>query len=72
VRKAARFLTRTARAAKIAAGDERIPKPLRLLAAVGLLPWPGPVDEAVLLVAAVPLALFYRAELADAWRQAGA
>ncbi len=50
--------------------DERIPKPLRALAGLGLLPIPGPVDEIVLLVAAIPLALFYRRNLAEAWRQA--
>lgn len=61
---------RVFRAIRIAARDERIPKPLRALAAVGLLPIPGPVDEIVLLLAAVPLALFYRRHLAEAWRQA--
>ena len=66
------FLKRTIRAVRIAATDDRIPKPLRLLVAVGLLPVPGPFDEAVLLIAAVPIALFYRRPLADAWRRAGA
>jgi hypothetical protein len=51
------------------ARDNRIPKPLRLLAAFGLLPIPGPLDEVVLLIVAVPLALFYREPLADAWRR---
>ncbi|HEY2072132.1 MAG TPA: hypothetical protein VGG88_01015 [Gaiellaceae bacterium] len=55
---------------RIAARDERIPKPLRALAAIGLLPIPGPVDEIVLLVAAIPLFLFYREQLRDAWRRA--
>jgi hypothetical protein len=54
----------------LAAGDDRIPRPLRVLAGLGLLPIPGPVDEAVLLLAAVPLAAFYRGPLADAWRRA--
>jgi hypothetical protein len=70
VRRALGFLKRTIRAVGIAATDTRIPKPLRLLAALGLLPIPGPFDEAILLVAAVPLALFYRAPLADAWKHA--
>ena len=41
------------------------------LAAIGLLPIPGPVDEAVLLVAAGGLWGFYRDELAAAWAKAG-
>ena len=64
------FLKRTIRAVKIAATDKRIPKPLRWFAAFGLLPIPGPVDETVLLIVAIPLALFYRSPLADAWRLA--
>lgn len=68
--RALRLIKRTLRAVRIAAGDSRIPKPLRGLAALGLLPVPGPFDEAVLLVVAVPLVLFYREPLADAWRRA--
>jgi hypothetical protein len=64
------FVGRTLRAVRIAATDERIPRPLRWLAALGLLPIPGPFDEAVLLLAAVPLALFYRRPLRDAWTAA--
>jgi len=64
------FLQRTVRAMRIAATDKRIPRALRWIAAVGLLPIPGPFDEAILVLVAVPLALFYRRPLADAWRQA--
>jgi hypothetical protein len=64
------FLRRTLRAVEIAARDTRIPKALRWFAALGLMPIPGPLDEVALLVVAVPLALFYREPLADAWRQA--
>jgi hypothetical protein len=63
---------RSVRAVRIAATDTRIPRPLRWLAAVGLMPIPGPFDEFVLLLVAVPLAVFYRRPLAEAWRQAGA
>ena len=70
MRRVVRFLERTIRAVRLAARDPRIPKPLRVLAGFGLLPIPGPVDEAVLLVVAVPLALLYREPLADAWRRA--
>jgi hypothetical protein len=64
------LLKRTIRAVKLAATDTRIPKALRWLAGFGLLPIPGPVDEVVLLLVAIPLALLYRGPLADAWRQA--
>jgi hypothetical protein len=40
--------------------------------AVGLLPIPGPFDEAVLLITTIPLALFYREPLTDAWRRSEA
>jgi hypothetical protein len=63
------FVKRLVRAVRFAATDTRIPKPLRWLAALGLLPVPGPFDEIVLLVVAVPLGLFYRVPLADAWRR---
>jgi hypothetical protein len=64
------ILKRTVRAVRIAATDKRIPRPLRWLAALGLAPVPGPFDEALLLIAGVPVALFYRQPLADAWRRA--
>jgi hypothetical protein len=70
VRGALDFLRRTIRAVRIAATDKRIPKPLRWLAALGLAPIPGPFDEALLLLVAVPLAVFYREPLADAWSRA--
>ena len=70
MRRAFDFLKRTIRAVRLAATDTRIPKPLRWLAALGLAPIPGPFDEALLLVVAIPLALFYREPLADAWTRA--
>jgi hypothetical protein len=66
------FFTRLIRAVRIAVVDKRIPRPLRWLAALGLLPIPGPFDEAVLIVVAIPLALFYRGPLKEAWRGAEA
>ena len=63
-------MKRLIRALKLAARDPRIPRPIRAVAAFGLLPIPGPLDEAVLLLVAPVLALFYRAELVDAWRRA--
>jgi hypothetical protein len=62
---------RSLRAVRIAAADPRIPRPLRALVAVGLLPVPGPFDEAVLLVAGGVLFGFYRGPLRAAWQQAG-
>jgi hypothetical protein len=72
VRDAVVFFGRVVRAVRIAARDDRIPRPLRWLVGLGLLPWPGPVDEIVLVLAAVPLATLYREPLADAWRRAAA
>jgi hypothetical protein len=71
VESARNFLRRTVRAVRIAATDKRIPRPLRWLAALGLAPIPGPLDEALLLIVAIPLALFYRGPLTDAWRRSG-
>lgn len=70
VRSALAFLGRAVRAVRIAATDPRIPRPLRWLAALGLAPIPGPLDEALLLIVAVPLALIYRRPLAEAWERA--
>ena len=63
-------MRRLIRALRIAARDQRIPRPIRALAAFGVLPVPGPLDEAVLLLIAPVLALFYRAELREAWHRA--
>jgi hypothetical protein len=63
-------IQRTIRAVKILATDGRIPRPLRGAAAFGLLPIPGPVDEAMLLVVAALLWLFYRGRLTEAWQRA--
>jgi len=72
MRPVGRFCKRLLRAVRLAAKDTRIPKPLRWLAALGLLPVPGPFDELVLLVVAVPLALLYRGPLREAWEATGA
>ena len=64
------LVTRTIRAVRILARDGRIPRPLRGAAAFGLLPVPGPLDEAVLLAVGLVLWLFYRERLAEAWRAA--
>ena len=66
------FVKRTARAVRIVVGHAGIPRPLRWLAGIGLLPIPGPFDEAVLLVVALILFVFYRRELRQAWSEAGA
>ena len=58
------------RAVRLLARDGRIPRPLRALVAFGVLPIPGPFDEAVLLLAAGVLFAFYRPVLRDALRAA--
>ena len=55
----------------LAARDSRIPKPLRWVAGIGLMPIPGPVDEVVLLLVAPILAAFYREPMREAWERAG-
>ena len=67
---ASAFVRRTARAVRIVVEHRGIPRPLRWLAGFALLPIPGPFDEAVLLVVAAVLFLFYRRELQQAWREA--
>lgn len=56
---------------RILARDGRIPRPLRWLVALALLPIPGPVDEALLVLVAAILLVFYRPRLREAWRAAG-
>lgn len=55
---------------RLLARDGRIPRTLRWMAGLALLPIPGPFDEAVLLLVAVPLFAFYREPMRDAWRVA--
>jgi len=64
------FTARAIRAARLVSRDRRIPRPLRALAAIALLPIPGPVDEAVLLLVAPWLAIFHREPMREAWRAA--
>ena len=64
------FILRTIRAVRLLARDEKIPRPLRWLAVVGLLPVPGPFDEAVLLLVGGLLWAFYRDRMREAWRAA--
>lgn len=64
-------MRRLLRAVRLLARDGRIPKPLRGLAAFGLLPIPGPFDELALLVVGVVLWLFYRRTLMEAWAARG-
>ena len=61
---------RSVRAVRLLARDGGLPRWLRGLAAVGLAPIPGPVDELVLLVVAAVLWLGYRDRLRAAWRNA--
>jgi hypothetical protein len=65
-----RFVIRTTRAVKLVVGDGRIPRPLRWGGTLGLLPVPGPFDEAVLLLVGAILWVFYRDQLNEAWQRA--
>lgn len=64
-------IARTLRAIVEVARDDRIPRPVRWIAGVGLLPIPGPVDEIVLLLIAPVLVGFYREPMREAWERAG-
>ena len=64
------FFNRVIAAVRILVRDERIPHWLRWVAGISLLPIPGPFDEAVLLLVAPALLVFYRGPLREAWRQA--
>jgi hypothetical protein len=70
VQTARAFIGRIVRAVRLLARDRRIPKPLRWLAGLGLLPIPGPFDEAVLVLIAPVFLIFYREPLRDAWTRA--
>jgi hypothetical protein len=70
MRSSAAFLKRMANAVRIVLRHGGIPRPIRWLAAFGLAPIPGPFDEAVLLLVALILFLFYRGELRQAWKDA--
>ena len=61
---------RATRAAFLLAKAGRLPRPVRWLFAIGLLPLPGPLDEAALFAVAVVLAVFYRDRLREAWNAA--
>jgi hypothetical protein len=65
-----RFVIRTTRAVKLVVCDGRIPRPLRWGGTLGLLPVPGPFDEAVLLLVGAILWVFYRDQLNQAWQRA--
>jgi hypothetical protein len=65
------FLRRALAALRLLARDDRIPAPLRWIAGIGLLPIPGPVDEAILLLIAPLFAVLYRAPMREAWARAG-
>ena len=70
VRKAGPLLARTTRAVALLARDARIPRPLRAIAAIGLLPLPGPLDEVTLILVAPVFLIFYRDPMRDAWARA--
>ncbi len=67
MRRALAFLARTIGAVKLLARDARIPKPLRWIAGIGLLPIPGPLDEAALVLIAPIFLALYREPLREAW-----
>lgn len=65
-------LRRIARAVRLVLRDGGLPRWLRALAAFGVAPIPGPVDEIVLLLVAAVLWIGYRDRLRAAWRASAA
>jgi hypothetical protein len=63
------FVKRAARAVRLLIRDGGLPRWLRGLAAIGVAPIPGPLDEVVLLVVAAILWIGYRDRLQAAWRR---
>jgi hypothetical protein len=61
------FIARLVRCSAILVADRRIPRPIRWLGGLALLPIPGPIDEAVLLLIAPLLLVFYRRHMREAW-----
>jgi len=55
-------------AARLLVRDPRVPRPLRWLLAISLLPIPGPFDEVVLVLVATLLLTFHRDAMREAWR----
>lgn len=70
MRRARGLIARSLRATRLLVEDRRIPRPLRWLGAIALLPIPGPFDEAVLLILAPILLAFHRTPMKEAWRAA--
>jgi hypothetical protein len=60
-------LARSLRAGGILVRDEHVPRPIRWGGAFALMPIPGPVDEAVLVLICAVAWLFYRDRLRRAW-----
>ena len=63
-------MRRLLRTGRLVLRDQRIPRPVRGLAAVALMPIPGPVDEAALLVLTPYLLAFHREQMREAWQAA--
>ena len=59
------------RALRLVLRDERIPRPIRWIGGIALLPIPGPVDEVVLILL-LPVLAFHRRALREAWSKAAA
>jgi hypothetical protein len=60
-------LRRAIAAIRLLAHDERIPRPLRWGAGIGLLPIPGPLDEVVVVLIAPVFLTLYRDRMREAW-----
>jgi len=63
-------MRRLLRMSKALVSDKRVPRGVRPAIALSLLPWPGPLDEVLLVVALVVLAVMRPGILSELWREA--
>ena len=64
------WMGRLLRMARALVSDKRVPRGVRPAIALSLLPWPGPLDEALLVVALVVLAVMRPGVIGELWREA--
>lgn len=65
------LLRRIVMMARSLCSDRRVPRAIRPMIVLGLLPWPGPVDEVVLVLALGSLMALRPGLVRQLWRESG-